>query len=83
MTASDHLEYTLRRLKMEPNDVLVVRCTKSISNEASRRLHKAARNILGENAKVLVVDPELDISILTAAEIETRSTQSEGEERVA
>lgn len=82
---SDNFEYAMRRLKLEPNDILVVKGAKSISGEVSCRIQKAARNILGEYAKVLIVDPELDISVLTAAEIESRSAPlaSEGEERVA
>ncbi len=71
--SQDDFEYRIARLRLDANDVLVVKASNPIPDVVSRRIQERVRYILGEHTKVLVIDSGLDISVLTSAEIEKRS----------
>lgn len=70
---TDGLEFSIARLHLEPNDVLVVKFSKPATADAVERarsvLHKAT-----EHKHILFIEPEIDLSVLTRAEIEQRTS---------
>lgn len=71
----DDLEYRVGKLHLEPDDILVVKInTKMIDLVHIERIRENAKLVFGDRAtKILVLDSNIDISVLTRAEIEERT----------
>ena len=70
------LEYRIGKLELRPGDVVVVKVDRRhLTPEVAQRLHAAVRTALSddERNKVLILDAEVELSVLTKAEIEART----------
>lgn len=72
----DDLELRIARLRLEPGDVLVLKATERLPHETARCLGDQARQIVGADVRVMVLDSQLDLSVLTKAEIEAKVAES-------
>jgi len=63
-------EYQITKLSLGPNDVLVVRVSKIPTQEETDTLHHYLKCVLGIQAKVLAIGPDVELQVLTQAEIE-------------
>jgi hypothetical protein len=70
----DDLEYRIARLALHPGDIVIVKVAGRLSDDASRRIVHHVKRCCGDRQRVLVVEDGIDLSILTAAEIEARAT---------
>ncbi len=70
--STEDFEYRIGKLSLEPDDILVVKLTSSIPYDAMGRLGERLREML-PSRKVLVLDPNVDLSVLTAAEIAAKA----------
>ena len=71
---SDDIEFKIAKLELGPRDVLVVKSAYHISDEGVQRVRQyicEQANIYG-NA-ILVIQPDLDLAVLTRSEIEERT----------
>lgn len=68
-------DYQLARLHLEPGDILVVKIHDQIQDEAHiERIRANAKLLFGDACPaILVLDANVDLSILTRTEIESRS----------
>lgn len=65
------LTYSIAKLELEPGDLLVVRFKEPPNAEANDMLNRLVRPM---GAKVLFVPPDLDLTVLTKADIDARVT---------
>lgn len=70
---SDDLEYRIGKLRLEPGDVLVVKVNERLTHEAAYRVRRQMETFVVGSNKILVIDPSCDLSVLTAAEIASRT----------
>lgn len=68
----DDWEYKVGKLHLEPGDILVLKINTRMINEAHmERIRENAKMLFGDHAnKIMVLDENVDISVLTRAEIE-------------
>ena len=66
------LEYRLARLRLGPGDVLVVKYDGQASADEIRRSMDPVRQILGGLPRILIIGPDVDLSVLTREDIEAR-----------
>jgi hypothetical protein len=66
-------EYEIGRLRMEVGDVLVVKVHASLPGEVAQKIRQQITSQIPGNAPVIVIDKNVDLSILTRSEIEKRS----------
>ncbi len=67
------IEFRIARLELRPGDILVVKSRQRLSKIQVDRLADYLKPIL-EGRRCLVLDSGLDLAVLTAAEIEARSS---------
>jgi hypothetical protein len=79
MSAIDDIEFKIARLDLRPGDILVVRCPFLITDTTALRLGAAVREATGGH-RALILDGGMDLAVLTAAEIEARSTAPTSDE---
>ena len=71
-------EYKIARMDLRPGDVLVVRCNYMLSGTMAGVI----QSHIGDAApghKVIVLDRDTELSVLTAAEVESPTTHTEKE----
>lgn len=78
----DDIEFKISRLDLRPGDILVVRCPFLITAATAARLAAAVKEATGGH-RALILDGGMDLAILTAAEIEARSTAPTSDEAAA
>jgi hypothetical protein len=66
------LEYQIARLQLRPGDVLVLKIAQYLPMEAMKRI-KDDLDRLVPGIPAMVLDPNVDLSVLTREEIEQRS----------
>jgi hypothetical protein len=59
-------------LRLMPGDVLVVRTDRITSAETDKRIRDSVSPLLPQGCKVLVINPGVELSVLTKGEIEAR-----------
>lgn len=62
----DDAQLQIGKLSLKPGDVLVAKFTPSPSQEVARRAAEYIRPLLPEGVKLMVVGPEVDLSVITA-----------------
>ncbi|MGD5626675.1 hypothetical protein QUT74_22530, partial [Xanthomonas citri pv. citri] len=68
------LEYRIAKLSLAPDDVLVVKVNERVPTELFQRVANYVRSQLDDKTrKVLVIDSQVDLSVITREEIERRS----------
>lgn len=65
-------EFEIAKLRLQAGDVLVVRMA-PITHETADAVRESLRPILPAGIKVLIIDNNTELSVLTQAEIEARS----------
>jgi hypothetical protein len=65
---SDDLEYRITKLQLRPGDFLVLKSRQPLTDEHVRLLRRAFEEIVGRDHRVIVIDDDLDLSILTKEE---------------
>lgn len=72
------LEFRIAKLELGPRDVLVVKTAYHIAREVVERIRITLADDAGLTNKIMVIGPDLDLAVLTRAEIESRiAPQSE------
>lgn len=66
------VEYRVAKLSLGPGDLLVVKTEKPLTREAAERIREVLKQYL-PNQKALVLEPGIDLAVLTADEIARRS----------
>lgn len=69
----ENLEFRIAKLSLDPGDVLVVKVDKIITAEVAAMIKKQVFEATG-NRRVLVLDKNIDLAVLTSSEIEARAT---------
>jgi predicted peroxiredoxin len=64
-------EVEIAKLRLDAGDVLVVKMKGRLPQEAAQRIHETMARVVPAGVKCLVVDPSLDLAVMTRAEIET------------
>jgi hypothetical protein len=73
MTELVDFEYRIGKLALSPDDVLVVKVDGRVPRELFERIAGYVRSHLGDDVrKVLVIDSQVDLSVLTRDEINRR-----------
>jgi hypothetical protein len=79
MTAIDDIEFKIARLDLRSGDILVMRFKERLSRQQVDHMRATIDPII-KGHKVLVLESGADLAILTAAEIEARSTAPTSDE---
>lgn len=69
----EKLELRITKLQLALGDVLVVKCARVVPLERATHLRDGIKDHLPSGVKCLVIDPEIDLMVLTRAEIEQRA----------
>ncbi len=65
-------EFDIAKLTLAAGDVLVVR-TRPVPRETAQRIQDYIRRLVPQDVRVLVIDNETELSVLTRAEIAART----------
>lgn len=65
-------EFDIAKLRLQAGDVLVVRMA-PITHETADAVRESLQPVLPPGIKVLIIDHDTELSVLTQAEIEARS----------
>lgn len=82
MNDMDDIEFKIARLDLRPGDILVIRCKQHLPMETIARMRAAFLPVTKDH-KIMVLDGDMDLAVLTAAEIEARSVAPTSEENAA
>lgn len=66
-TPEDEIEFAIARLELKPGDVLVARTKRPLVAESVARLRAYLERCLS-GTKVLIIDSELELSVVTKAD---------------
>jgi hypothetical protein len=69
----DDIEYRIAKLSLSPGDVLVVAVDRPLDRQTAERMRDHFRSIAPEINRILMVDPSIELSVLTKAEIDARA----------
>ena len=67
----DSMEYRIGRLELRPGDMLVIKVTGNVPSEQVMQMAEDIREIV--KSPVLVIDQNIDLSVLTKEEIAARA----------
>lgn len=67
------LDFEVKRLRLQPGDVLVMKAGCRLTDEMCDRLRKAAEDLMPPGVKMMVIDRGLSLSVLTAEEIAAKA----------
>lgn len=73
MTAIDDIEFKIARLDLRPGDILVVKCQDRLQRDTVLHMQEVIKRACPSH-RALILERGMDLAILTAAEIEARST---------
>lgn len=68
----ENLEFRIAKLSLNPGDILVVKINKIISVEMAQVVKKTVLEATGHR-KIMVIDGDTDLAVLTSSEIEARA----------
>lgn len=60
---------SIARLALAPGDILVVKVDRTIDSRIADRIHASFRPYMPEGVKLMVIDPAIELSILTRADM--------------
>lgn len=66
--------FEIGKLQMKNGDVLVVKTQRPMSNEVTERVRKHLKGLLPRDVTVMIIDSGVELSVLTKAEIDERTT---------
>lgn len=66
----DDLKFEVARLELKPGDVLAARVDRIVTSEAGERLRAYIQRQLPEGCRVVVLGPEISLSVVARAELE-------------
>jgi len=72
---SEQVEYRIAKLELAPGDVLVVKAARASSVADLELVIKYVEPFVPADCKVLAIDGTVDLSVLTRAEIESRTSE--------
>lgn len=64
--------YEIAKLRMEPGDVLVIKVHAVLTADVAKKIRDQIANQIPGKAPVILIDKNVDLSLLTRAEIEQR-----------
>ena len=67
--------FHIAQLTLAPGDVLVVRSARPLPAETVVRIRDHMRGLVPDDVKIMVIDNTFELSVLTRAEIEARTSQ--------
>lgn len=73
MSSIEDIEFKIARLDLRPGDILVVKCETKLTADMARRMQEVITRVT-RGHRTLILEKGTDLAILTAAEIEARST---------
>lgn len=59
-------------LRLKPGDVLVIKTDRVTSGEVDKRIRDQLTPLLPQGCKVMVINPGVELSVITKAEIEQK-----------
>lgn len=65
--------FEIAKLRLEPDDILVVKVDRPLSKEATDRIRKHLAGLLPGGIKTMIIERGVDLAVLTKAEIEGRT----------
>lgn len=66
------LSVEIAKLSLRSGDVLVVKCSDYLSDEAYKRVRRTLEDSLQEGIKILVLEKNMSLAVLTREDIESR-----------
>jgi hypothetical protein len=63
------LDIEIRRLRIEPGDVLVVRVNGAFTACTADRIKTSIAGVVGEHVPVMVVGPEIDLALISPKDV--------------
>lgn len=67
------LQFKIEKLELKKGDVLVAKFGMRLSPEARQQVAAQLRTATPVGTKVLIIDPGIDLSVMTAADIAARA----------
>lgn len=64
--------FEIAKLELKADDVLVVRVDRPISMDVAERIRKHISPLLPQGVKTLVINPEIELSVLSRSDIESK-----------
>ena len=71
----DDLEYRIGKFNLAEGDVLVVKCLEQPGVMAWDHISRCVRLALGPDVRFMILEPRIDLAVLTRAEIEARAAE--------
>jgi hypothetical protein len=68
----ENLEFRIAKLSLNPSDVLVIKVDHVISVEMAQRIKKAVLDSI-DHRRIIVLDSQTELAVLTSSEIEARA----------
>lgn len=62
----------IAKLELKHDDVLIVRVDRPVSNEVAKRIRENLAPKLPQGVKVLIINPDIELSVLSRTEIESK-----------
>ncbi len=66
--------FEIGKLQLRDGDVLVVKTDRPLSTDATDRVRKHLKGLLPRDVTIMIIDRGVELSVLTKAEIEERTT---------
>ncbi|MDB5358851.1 MAG: hypothetical protein JWO51_148 [Rhodospirillales bacterium] len=73
MDGTQDLQIQIARLELKPGDVLVISPTRQFTAEQAARCRNHVGTILNSSNRVMILDPGMDLTVLTREEIDART----------
>jgi hypothetical protein len=64
--------FEIAALRLQPGDVLVVKTDRQVSPDIAERIRKHLKSILPQGVNTLVINPDIELSVLSRSEIEAK-----------
>jgi hypothetical protein len=65
--------FEIAKLRLEPDDILVVKVDRPLSKEVTDRIRKHLAGLLPQGIKTMIIERGVDLAVLTKAEIDGRT----------
>ncbi len=67
------LEYRIARLQLKQGDILVFKFNRTLEAGENSIIRDSLMHLIPDGVRILVIDDQVDLSVLTADEIATRT----------
>jgi superfamily I DNA and RNA helicase len=65
--------FEIAKLRLEPDDILVVKVDRPLSKETTDRIRKHLTGLLPQGIKTMIIERGVDLAVLTKSEIDGRT----------